>query len=149
MEEDGTHIHDKDRIVKRCVEFYEELYKSRRASADQDSRDDRTTTSSIDAPSILQSEVEALMATSSSCICLKLLNCGISKLLGQYGLHSRRSFLIFKIFDRKEFANSLVNVSSLLSVGKGFVSTRPVMLLTRSNSFLVSLPHSDILLFSS
>ena len=41
------------------VEFYEELYKSRRASADQDSRDDRTMTSSIDAPSILQSEVEA------------------------------------------------------------------------------------------
>ena len=26
MEEDGTHIHDKDRIVKICVEFYEELY---------------------------------------------------------------------------------------------------------------------------
>ena len=46
-------------VVKRCVEFYEELYKSRRASADQDSRDDRTTTSGIDAPSILQSEVEA------------------------------------------------------------------------------------------
>ena len=23
MEEDGTHIHDKDRIVKKCVEFYE------------------------------------------------------------------------------------------------------------------------------
>ena len=44
MEEDGTHIHDKDRIVKRCVEFYEELYKSRRASADQDSRNDQTTT---------------------------------------------------------------------------------------------------------
>ena len=59
MEEDGTHIHDKDRIVKRCVEFYEELYKSRRASADQDSRDDRTTTSNTDALSILQSEVEA------------------------------------------------------------------------------------------
>ena len=36
-----------------------ELYKSRRASADQDSRDDRTTTSSIDAQSILRSEVEA------------------------------------------------------------------------------------------
>ena len=59
MEEDGTHIHDKDRIVKRCVEFYEELYRSRRASADQDSHDDRTTTSTIDAPSILPSEVEA------------------------------------------------------------------------------------------
>ena len=59
MEEDVTHIHDKDRIVKRCVEFYEELYKSRRASADQDdSRDDRTTTSNTDALSILQSEVE-------------------------------------------------------------------------------------------
>ena len=57
--EDGTHIHDKDRIVKRCVEFYEELHKSRRASADQDSRDDRTKTSSIDAPAILRSEVEA------------------------------------------------------------------------------------------
>ena len=58
MEEDGTHIHDKDRIVKRCVEFYEELYRSRRASADQESHDDRTT-STIDPPSILQSEVEA------------------------------------------------------------------------------------------
>ena len=58
MEEDGTHIHDKDRIVKRCVELYEELYKSRRASADQDLHDDRTTTSSIDPPSILRSEVE-------------------------------------------------------------------------------------------
>ena len=59
MEENGTHIHDKDQVVKRCVEFYEELYRSRRASADQDSLDDRTTTSTIDAPSILPSEVEA------------------------------------------------------------------------------------------
>ena len=58
MEDDGTHIHDKDWIVKRCVEFYEELYRSRRASADQDLRDDRTTTSTIDPPSILPSEVE-------------------------------------------------------------------------------------------
>ena len=40
MEEYGTHIHDKERIVKRCVEFYEELYRSRRASTDQDSHDD-------------------------------------------------------------------------------------------------------------
>ena len=54
------HIHVKDRIVKRCVEFYEELYRSRRrASADQDSHDDPTTTSTIDPPSILPSEVEA------------------------------------------------------------------------------------------
>ena len=59
MEEDGTHIHDKERIVKRCVEFYEALYRSRRASADQDSHDDRITTSTIDPPSILPSEVEA------------------------------------------------------------------------------------------
>ena len=59
MEEDGTYIHDKDQIVKRCVEFYGELYRSRRVSADQDSRDDRTTTSTIDPPSILPSEVEA------------------------------------------------------------------------------------------
>ena len=59
MEEDGTHTHDKERIVKRCVEFYEELYRSRRASADQDSHDDPTTTSTIDPPSILPSEVEA------------------------------------------------------------------------------------------
>ena len=36
MEEDGTHFYDKDRMVKRCVEFYEELYRSRTASADQD-----------------------------------------------------------------------------------------------------------------
>ena len=59
MEEDGTQLHDKDRIVKRCLEFYEELYRSRRASADQDSHDDRTTTSTIDPPSILLSKVEA------------------------------------------------------------------------------------------
>ena len=59
MEEDGMHIHDQDRIVKRCVEFYEELYRSRRASADQNSHVDRTTTSSIDPPSILPLEVEA------------------------------------------------------------------------------------------
>ena len=59
MEEDGMYIHDKDRIVKRCVEFYEEPYKSREASDDQDSRDDRTRTSSFDPPSILPSEVEA------------------------------------------------------------------------------------------
>ena len=46
--------------MKRCIEFDEELYKSRRASADQDdSRDDRTTTSNTDALPILQSEVEA------------------------------------------------------------------------------------------
>ena len=51
-EENGTHIHDKER-VKRCVEFYEELCRSRRASADQDSPDDRTTTSTIDSSSIL------------------------------------------------------------------------------------------------
>ena len=55
----GTHIHDKYRKVKRCVEFYEELYRSRRALADQDSLDDRTTTSTIDLPSILPSEVVA------------------------------------------------------------------------------------------
>ena len=60
MEEDGTHIHDKDRIVKRCVEFYEELYRSRRASADQDSCDDRTTFT-IDPTFLLSSEVEASM----------------------------------------------------------------------------------------
>ena len=59
MEEDGTHIPDKDRTVKRCVEFYEELYTSKRASADQDLHDDQTTTSTIDPPSILPSEVEA------------------------------------------------------------------------------------------
>ena len=59
MEEDETHIHDKELIVKRCVEFYEELKRSRRASADQGSHDDRTTTSIIDPPSILPSEVEA------------------------------------------------------------------------------------------
>ena len=55
MEEDGTHIHNKDRTVKRCVKFYEELYRSRRASADQVSHDDPTMTSTIDPPSILQS----------------------------------------------------------------------------------------------
>ena len=44
MEEDGTHIHDKERIVKRCVKFCEELYRLRRASTDQGSHDDLTTT---------------------------------------------------------------------------------------------------------
>ena len=57
MKEDGTHIHDKDRIVKRCDEFYE-LYRSKRALSDQDSREDRTTTSTIDPPFVLPS-VEA------------------------------------------------------------------------------------------
>ena len=47
--------------MKRCVEFYEELYISRRASADQDSHDDPTTISSIDPPSILPSKIEALI----------------------------------------------------------------------------------------
>ena len=59
MEEDETHIHDKESIVKRCVEFYEELYRSRRASANQASHDYPTTTSIIDPPFILPSEVEA------------------------------------------------------------------------------------------
>ena len=39
--------------------FYEELYRSRRASADQDSYGDPTTICTIDPPSILPSEVEA------------------------------------------------------------------------------------------
>ena len=53
------HIHDKYCVVKRCAEFYEELYRSRRASTDQDSHDYPTTTSTVDPPSILPSEVEA------------------------------------------------------------------------------------------
>ena len=52
MEEDVTHIHDKDRTVKMCVEFYEELFRSRRLSADQDSYGDLTTISTINPPSI-------------------------------------------------------------------------------------------------
>ena len=59
MEEDGARIHDKDRIVKRCVKFYEKIYRSRKASTNQDSHDDLTTTSTIDPPSILPSEVDA------------------------------------------------------------------------------------------
>ena len=59
MEEDGTHIHDKERIMKRCFEFHKELYRSRRPSADQDSHDDPTTTSTIDPASTLPSEVKA------------------------------------------------------------------------------------------
>ena len=55
--EDGTHIHDKDRTVKRCGEFYRELYRSRRASADQDSHGDPAMTSTIHSPSILPSGV--------------------------------------------------------------------------------------------
>ena len=57
--EDGTHIHDKYQTVKRCVEFFEELCSSKRALADQDSNGDPTTTSTIDPPFILPSEVEA------------------------------------------------------------------------------------------
>ena len=48
--------------MKRYVEFYEELYRSRRASADQDLHDNPTITSSFDPPSILRSEVEASIA---------------------------------------------------------------------------------------
>ena len=59
MEEDGTQVHDKDRIVKKCVDFGEEVYRSRIASADQVSHDDRAMTSSIDPPSIPPREVEA------------------------------------------------------------------------------------------
>ena len=59
MEKDETHTHDKDRIVKRCFEFYEEPYKSRKASADEDSYDDPITISTTDPPSIPPSEVEA------------------------------------------------------------------------------------------
>ena len=51
----------KDQKGKRCVEFYEELHRSRRASAHQDSHDDTTMTSTIDPPPILPSEVEALI----------------------------------------------------------------------------------------
>ena len=52
-------MHDRDQITKKC-EFCEELYRSKRASADQDSRDDPTVmTSTIESPSILPSEVEA------------------------------------------------------------------------------------------
>ena len=47
VEEDVTNTHGKDRIVKRCVQFYEELYRSRRASADHDAHNDPTTTSTI------------------------------------------------------------------------------------------------------
>ena len=36
------YIYDKDRIVKICVKFYEELYRSRRALANQDSHGDPT-----------------------------------------------------------------------------------------------------------
>ena len=58
MDEAGTHIRDKDRIVKRCVEFYKELYSSRRASADQASHGDQTTASTIVQSSMLPWEVE-------------------------------------------------------------------------------------------
>ena len=57
-EEGGTHIHDKYWIVKRCVEFYKELYRSRRASADYESNGDPTMTSTIYPPYLLPSEVE-------------------------------------------------------------------------------------------
>ena len=59
MKKYGTHIRDKDPILKRCAEFYEELYRLRRASAEKDSHDDTTMSSAVDPPSILPSEVEA------------------------------------------------------------------------------------------
>ena len=59
MEEDRTHIHNEDLIMKRYVAFYKELYALRRASVNQDSHGDPTTTSTIDPPSLLPWEVEA------------------------------------------------------------------------------------------
>ena len=55
-EEDGMHIHDRDWIVKRYVEFYEDPYKSSRASADQDSHGDPIVTPTIDPPSYHQKQ---------------------------------------------------------------------------------------------
>ena len=59
MEEDGTTIHNKDRIITRCVEFYQELYRSRIVPAQNVEPQQLFRTTVVDTlPEILPEEVE-------------------------------------------------------------------------------------------
>ena len=60
MGEDGTWIHNKDHIVTCCLEFYQELYRSRRLPMDTTEPQQPHRLAMHDAPSIiLPTEVEA------------------------------------------------------------------------------------------
>ena len=62
MEEDGTQIHNRDCIVTCCVEFYQELYRSRRLQTNTIEPQQPHRPSMDDAPPvILPAEVEALI----------------------------------------------------------------------------------------
>ena len=62
MEEDGTQIHNRDHIVTHCVEFYQELYRSRRLQTNTIEPQQAHRPSMDDTPSvILPAEVEALI----------------------------------------------------------------------------------------
>ena len=62
MEEDGTWIYNRDHIVTCCVEFYQELYRSRRLQMDKMEPQQPHRLAMDDAPSIiLPAEVEALI----------------------------------------------------------------------------------------
>ena len=62
IEEDGTRIHNRDCIVTPCVEFYQELYRSRRLQIDKMEPQQTDRPSMDDAPPIiLAAEVEALI----------------------------------------------------------------------------------------
>ena len=63
MEEDGTLFHNRDYIVTHCVEFYLELYRSRRLQTSTMEPQQLHRPSMDDAPPIIQpAEVEALIA---------------------------------------------------------------------------------------
>ena len=60
MEEDGTQIHNRDHIVTSCVEFYQELYRSRRLQTNTMEQQQPHRLEMNDAPPIiLPAEVEA------------------------------------------------------------------------------------------
>ena len=62
MEEDDTWIHNRDLIVTCCVEFYQELYRSRRLPTDTLEPQQPHRLAMDDAsPIILPAEVEALI----------------------------------------------------------------------------------------
>ena len=62
MEDDGTQIHNRNCIVTHCVEFYQELYRSRRLQRNTIEPQQPYTPSMDDAsPVILPAEVEALI----------------------------------------------------------------------------------------
>ena len=62
MEEDGTPIHNRDYIVTCCVEFYQEIYRSRRLQTNTMEPQQPDRPSMDDAASVIPpAEVEALI----------------------------------------------------------------------------------------